>query len=169
MDKRFFVFYVLIGAILLGVVLPADSLFALFAAMMLAVGCGALEGLHPLFRPASFAGAAWALVLLLGRAGIVPAAPGALALRIVSALALCLLALAVAALERETLGSPMIAWAAIVLIGVGCAGQVLLDLGLFPAAAIAVRAYVEKAGPLGSIVLLIAVCRAQSAVIRKGE
>lgn len=168
MDKRFFVFYVLIGAILLGVVLPADSLFALFAAMMLAVGCGALEGLHSLFRPASFAGAAWALVLLLGRAGIVPAAPGALALRIVSALALCLLALAVAALERETLGSPMVAWAAIVLIGAGCAGQVLLDLGLFPAA-IAVRSYVEKAGPLGSIVLLIAVCRAQSAVIRKGE
>ena len=75
MDKRFFVFYALIAAVILWLVLP-NSLFGLFAAMLIAVGCGVLESVQPLFRPASFAGTAMALVLLVGRTGVLPGVLG---------------------------------------------------------------------------------------------
>lgn len=168
MDKRFFVFYALIAAVILWLVLP-NSLFGLFAAMLIAVGCGVLESVQPLFRPASFAGTAMALVLLVGRTGVLPGVLGTVLITVVSTVALCLLALAVAALERETLGSPLPAWAAIVLLGAGGVCTALLSAGLFPAAASVIVPYVDKIAQLGKIVLLVAVFRAQSAVIRKGE
>ena len=168
MNKRFLVFYALAAAVLLWLIAP-DSMFALFAAMLLAVGCGALEGVHPLFRPASFGGALMALAFLTGRTGILPAAFGAVLLGLVSTAAFCLLALALAALETETLGSSMPALLALVLVAVSGICGALLASGLFPAAAASIGSLVTTVEPLAKIALLLAVLRAQRAVIRKGE
>lgn len=168
MDKRFLIFYALAAAVLLWLIAPT-SMFALFSAMLLAVGCGALEGIHRLFRPASFGGAVMALAFLVARTGILPAQIGALLLAVVSTAAFCLLAAALAALETETLGSSMPALLAFVLVAVSGISGALLGVGLFPAAAASIGSFVTTIDPLAKIVLLLAVLRAQRAVIRKGE
>lgn len=168
MDKRFLVFYALAAAVLLWLIAP-DSMFALFAAMLLAVGCGALEGVHRLFRPASFGGAAMALAFLIWRTGVLPASVSVTLLMLVSTVAFCLLAAALAALEMETLGSSLPALLAFVLVAVSGICCTLLAAGLFPAAAASIGSVVTTVEPLAKIVLLLAVLRAQRAVIRKGE
>ena len=168
MPKQFLIFYALAAAILLWLIAPA-SLFALFSAMLLAVGCGALESVHPMFRPASFGGAAMALTFLVGRTGILPAALGTAVFAFVSAVAFCLLAWAVAALETETLGASMPALLAFLLVAVSGICSALLGAGLFPAAAASIGSVVTTVEPLAKIVLLLAVLRGQRAVIRKGE
>ena len=168
MDKRFLIFYALAAAVLLWLIAPT-SMFALFSAMLLAVGCGALEGVHRLFRPASFGGAAMALAFLVGRTGILPAWIGTPLLLLVSTAAFCLLALAIAMLEMETRGSSLPALIAIVLVAVSGISGALLSAGLFPAAEASIGSVVTTVDPLAKIVLLLAVLRAQRAVIRKGE
>lgn len=168
MDKRFLIFYALAAAVLLWLIAPT-SMFALFSAMLLAVGCGALEGVHALFRPASFGGALMALAFLVSRTGILPASVGAVLFGLVSMAAFCLLAFALAALETETLGSSMPALLALVLVAVSGICGALLGAGLFPAAAASIGSVVTTVEPLAKIVLLLAVLRAQRAVIRKGE
>ncbi|MBQ8144080.1 MAG: hypothetical protein IJ042_04725 [Butyricicoccus sp.] len=168
MDKRFLVFYALAAAVLLWLIAP-NSMFALFSAMLVAVGCGALEGVHRLFRPASFGGAVMALAFLVGRTGILSAAIGGMILQVAATIAFCLLAFALAALETDTLGSSMPALLALVLTAVSGICGALLGAGLFPAAAVSIGSVVTTVDPLAKIVLLLAVLRAQRAVIRKGE
>lgn len=170
MDKRFLVFYALAAAVLLWLIFP-NNLWGLFSAVLLAAGCGALEEVHPLFRPASFSGAGMALLLLLGRTGIFSASLGTILLQLGSMIAFCLLALALAALERAGGSIPLVSWTAIVIMAIGGIYTVLFALE-FPGAVAVIGSpmpTIVLAERLGKIMLLLAVFRAQRALIQKGE